>query len=385
MCLIVQNNVKLTEMKKSVLFLMTSFEGGGTEKVLLTMLQNFDYVKYDVTLSIISNIGRYLHELPPQVHQVPIYSSPHTFLSRLGFVLYSRFHSKIIERISTRRAIKDHYDVIVSFCEGRALKFHGYILDKADKNISWVHCDLFNMHYTLGPVLYENDEQKIYEAMDEVIFVSNGARQQFGQLGYKIKHASVIYNPLDTLFIQSYKISHKQSGDYFLVVLCGRLVKAKAYDRMIRVASSLIKEGFKIKVNIIGEGEERNNLSSLISDLDLSEYVSLLGFMNLPFSEMAKADLFVSSSIYEGFGMNLCEALCLGLPIVATRCSGTAEILGENEEFGLIAENNEKSLYECISRILKDKELQLAYRKKSECAILRFDIKKTMKDVYSIL
>lgn len=191
--------------KKKILFIMTSLGGGGAEKVLLTMLKNFDYTQFDVSLCVISNTGAYLNEVPSQVHLVPIYQSPNSLLARIGFNLYSKLRCTWVERFSARRSIKEHYDTIISFCEGRSVKFHGYLMDRAKRNISWVHCDLFTMHYTVGPVLSAKDEKRLYEAMDEVVFVSKESREQFKKLGYALKKSSVVYNPIDREYIQSFQ------------------------------------------------------------------------------------------------------------------------------------------------------------------------------------
>ena len=284
-------------MKKKVLFVMSSLSGGGAEKVLITMLKNFDYDCFDVDLALTSNTGIYLNDVPKQVHILPIYSRPGTLLERVGFLLYAKFRISCVERWAARRAVKEHYDTIVSFMQGRALKFHTFILDRANKNISWVHCDLYSRRVSVGPVLSEQDEKKGYEAMDEVVFVSNEAQKQFGKLGYKIKKGTVIYNPIPVAEIQKYlgKSSAMKADDSPIkIVLCGSLSPVKAFDRMVRIASRLRDEGIGFVVNLIGEGPECHSLENLIAAANLNGIVNLLGFMRPPYAEMAKGDIFVS-------------------------------------------------------------------------------------------
>jgi len=79
---------------------------------------------------------------------------------------------------------------------------------------------------------------------------------------------------------------------------------------------------------ILGEGEERPALESLVRELGIEEDVSLPGFVENPFKYMKRAAVFVLSSRWEGFGNVLVEAMALGTPVVSTNCpSGPAEIL----------------------------------------------------------
>lgn len=184
---------------------MTSLGGGGAEKVLMTILKNFDYQKYDVTLCLISRSGIYLNELPEALKTIYVYLNPMSFIARLGFVFYSKLNCSLIEKLTTRFKIKGKFDTIVSFCEGRSLKFHGYLCYKSQRNLTWVHCDLYNHHHTIGPVLSQKDEKRLYEIMDEVVFVSKEAETNFMKLDYKLKKSCVIHNPIDYESIIKYR------------------------------------------------------------------------------------------------------------------------------------------------------------------------------------
>lgn len=373
--------------KRKILFIMSSLGGGGAEKVLVTMLKNFDYERFDVDLALTSNTGIYLNEVPSQVRIIPIFSHPGTLLERLGFFLYAKFRISCVEKWAARRAVKEHYDTIVSFMQGRALKFHHYILDRANKNISWVHADLYTSRATIGPVLSEADERKGYETMDEVVFVSNEAQKQFGKLGYKIKKSTVIYNPIPVVEIQKYvgnSLASKIDDSPIQIVLCGSLSPVKAFDRMVRVASRLRDEGLVFVVNIIGEGPERHSLENLIAAADLNGIINLLGFMRPPYAEMAKGDIFVSCSLTEAYPLNVCEALCLRLPIVATECAGNSEILGYGK-YGNLVSQNEDELYFAIREMVKNKDLRDEYAEKARQGAAQLDMENVMLQIYSVL
>ena len=144
-------------------------------------------------------------------------------------------------------------------------------------------------------------------------------------------------------------------------------------------------DGYDFEVHFIGEGEDRPRLESLILELGLSDRVSLLGFQNPPYPEMAKADLFVSTSLSEGYPLNICEALCLGLPIVATRCAGIEEILGKDGRAGMIAEQSEESIFSCICRMMQDDDLRKMYAENALKRAGDLQPEGIMQEIYDVL
>ena len=372
-------------MKKRIQFIITSLAGGGAEKVLMTMLHNFDYEKFDVTLCVVSKHGVYVNELPDSLKTIFVYENPTSVVARLGFVLYSKLGISFLERFCMRRKINEKYDTIISFCEGRSLKFHGYEMDKAKRNITWVHCNLFAMHYTIGPVLSAKDEKRLYETMDKVVFVSNDSRREFMKLGYQIKKSSVVYNPIEIDNIQKCIKERTDTQHTIKIILCGRLSKEKAFERIIRVSYMLNKAGYDFVVEILGEGSERKMLECMIAQYSLESKVILRGFVKPPYPIMAEADIFVSTSTAEGYPVNICEAMSLGLPVVATRCSGNSEIVGEDANFGLLTDQDEESIYAGIVKMIESPELR---EKCSRNALERsksFAVNEVMKSVYSVL
>ena len=100
---------------------------------------------------------------------------------------------------------------------------------------------------------------------------------------------------------------------------------------------------------------------------------------------MKKADLFVCSSIAEGFSTVVSEAIILDIPIVTTNCSGMKEMLGDNNEYGIVTENNEEALYNGIKKILDDKELYNQYKEKVKLRKSMFDLKNIINEIEKLL
>ncbi|NER82856.1 MAG: glycosyltransferase family 4 protein, partial [Leptolyngbya sp. SIO1D8] len=121
-----------------------------------------------------------------------------------------------------------------------------------------------------------------------------------------------------------------------LLVACGRLHPQKGYPYLLE-AIAKVKQQLPIQLWILGEGSLRSTLERQIETLGLTDTVRLLGFQANPYQYMAAADVFVLSSLYEGFGNVIVEAMACGVPVVATDCPhGPAEIL-EHGKSGLLA------------------------------------------------
>jgi glycosyltransferase involved in cell wall biosynthesis len=120
------------------------------------------------------------------------------------------------------------------------------------------------------------------------------------------------------------------------IAAVGRLVPQKGFDILLHAVKQLHLKGHCSRLVILGEGPERARLTSLIAKLSLQEFVEMPGFVANPYAVMRLADVFVLSSRYEGLPLTLLEARALGMPIVATDCiAGPREIL-ENGRYGTL-------------------------------------------------
>ena len=100
---------------------------------------------------------------------------------------------------------------------------------------------------------------------------------------------------------------------------------------------------------------------------------------------MKKCDLYICSSRREGFSTAVTEALVVGIPVVSTECSGAKELLGDNNEFGIVVENSTRGIYEGMKKMLTDSQTLQHYK---EQAIIRgesFSKERTVKSVEDML
>ena len=310
-----------------------------------------------------------------------------SFREKLNYNLLSQFGIELGYRLSIKSKRFKKYDTIISFLEGDSLKYHSYIINKADKHISWVHTDLFNNHYTVGCSFTKAQEKYAYGKMDKIIFVSNDAKNQFEKLyPDNIVKKEVIFNPIEKEVIAKYRKEYKKysSNRCFNIVSVGRLASQKAFDRLVRLAKRLKDEYYNFHINIIGEGDLRGELENLIIENYVEDKVKLVGFINNPYEIMSNADLFISSSLAEGFSLVVAEAFCLGLPIVSTKTTGPIELI-DNDKYGLLTDHDDESMYLAVKKMIDDDSLREHYHKKSLERSEIFNVEDVVNKIYTIL
>lgn len=142
-----------------------------------------------------------------------------------------------------------------------------------------------------------------------------------------------------------------------VVLGVGRFAAQKDFPTLIR-AFARVRSAFNARLVILGEGPERENMETLVRELGISEHVSMPGFVENPYAWMRRADVFVLSSAWEGFGNVVAEALGLGTPVVTTDCaSGPSEILGHGRYGRIAPVGDYDALAEATIRTLREGRL----------------------------
>ncbi len=133
-----------------------------------------------------------------------------------------------------------------------------------------------------------------------------------------------------------------------VLVGAGRLGLTKDYETTIR-ALARVREQLPARLVILGEGPDLARLRALAAELGLADAVAFPGFLANPHAILARADCFVHSARWEGFGNVLVEALAAGTPVVATLCpGGPREILREGEYGRLVPVRDPAAMAEAI-------------------------------------
>jgi glycosyltransferase involved in cell wall biosynthesis len=160
------------------------------------------------------------------------------------------------------------------------------------------------------------------------------------------------------------------------VVGVGRLHRQKGFDVLLRAHARALTLGAPQHVLVLlGDGPQRVELQLLAKDLGIIASVHFAGFVHNPHAVVARSELFVLSSRWEGFGLVLAEALSLGVPVIATRCVAGPEELLEDGRFGrLVPVEDVEALATAITEHLRDPvPLRASATTAADVAVERFD------------
>lgn len=375
---------------KEILFIMPALPGGGAEKVLVDILKNMDQNKYRLTLLLEYRDGVYTSSLPKGVEVIYLYRKSNIWLERfhrgLGLIkCYHWFHSLFYRLAFLAKLSGRRFDTIVSFMEGEAVRIHSYLAHKADRNVSWIHIDFKKKHWSLDFFRNKDHELRCYSKMDEAVFVSDDARRSFLDI-YDLdpQKCSVLYNLIDKKEILKLADSCAVEKNKFTICMVGRLNQQKRYDRALEAMRLLKNEGYDAELWILGVGELESELKEKSRVLDIYEMCEFKGFVRPAYPYMKAADVFLNTSEAEGYPLVLCEALCLGLPVVATDITGAHEIL-DDSKYGLLVKEGVNDIYFGLKKMIDDAELRSAYAQKSVQRSEMFSVEEVLKEIDAVL
>ena len=201
----------------------------------------------------------------------------------------------------------------------------------------------------------------IYKYADNIVAISSGTADDVARVT-KIPRERIRVFYLPVLTDRFFKLKSKKIGNQSLlaqdvpnILSVGRLTSAKDFTTLIRAFSIVVKD-IPSRMIILGEGEMRPELESLISNLGLKDDILLPGFVDNCYPYMVECDLFVVSSVTEGLSTVLIEAMACGASLISTDCkSGPREILEDGLWGRLVPVSNYKELAEAIKNVLINK------------------------------
>lgn len=224
--------------------------------------------------------------------------------------------------------------------------------------------------------------------MDAFVGVSQIVCNSFKKYTGISHNVHLIHNTNDVEEIQrkaSALSPYKKHAAALEIITVGHLESVKGNERLVRVATQLKADGFAFCITILGEGSQRRQLEAYIEEHALQDCVKMPGFVDNPYPYVKNADLYVCPSWSEGFSTAVSEAVILGIPVISTRVSGAEEILGANNEYGLVCDNSEEGIYDAMKTMLENANLRKHYAKKAKERAHFFEPARTVGAVEHLL
>ncbi len=328
-----------------IAFVLNNLSGGGAERVAVNVANTLASMGHDVTLILNFKRGPYLADVTPEVKILELGQRMLRALPKLIMTLRrARFEAvlTVLDQPSIACLLVKPFigptKVIVVECNNPLASDAG-VTSHVWKAIRALRA-------------------KLYPKADHIIAKSEGIRSalvsNFNCTGAKI---TAIANPLDLTRVERMKTEPAdlvlpETDKRPLLIAVGRLSFQKDFGTLID-AVALLQKRRSVRLVILGEGDLRQELEAKIAQLDLTDSVSLPGFVSNPYALIAQSDAFVLSSRWEGWPNALVEALACGAQVVSTDCeSGPREILVDGQFGALVPIGDSPAMADALEKAL---------------------------------
>ena len=367
---------------KKVLFLIHDLDVGGAEKVLVNLVNHMDRERFDVT--VVSLFGGGVNEqfLLPHIHYRSVWNRA---------VRGNSHYMKILTPEQLHRiCVKEKYDVEIAYLEGPSSRIISGCPYRDTRLFSWIHVEQHTRKKAARSYRSYRELLKCYSRFDGIACVSRTVQEDFLSICPQFSNTRVLYNTIEAGKILKMKDEPVEDAvfreDELKLAAVGKISRTKGFDRLAKIVKRLRDEGIPAHLYALGsDGGEQAAIEQYIQEQHLQEAYTFLGYKINPYQYVSRCDLFVCASWAEGFSTAATEALISGVPVCTVEVSGMKEMLGENNEWGLITRNDDESLFQGIKLLAEDRQLLADYRKKAAERAAVFSTEATVKAVEDLI
>lgn len=333
-----------------VSFFLVSLNGGGAERVMVTLANTMASIGISVDLVVGNADGPYAREISDKVNLINLKKER---LLKCFWPLVKHLKITKPHLLFTTLDYVNIVSIVANFVAGKPAKVMIREASTFSKNIKTAS---FVVRFFLPYLM-----KFLYPFADGIVAVSNGVKEDLVEsLCIPEKKIKVIFNPIDCtelVKLANQKVSHRwltaDERNYPVILAVGRFVPAKDYETLIRAFVLLLKLK-KAKLIILGDGPELSKINDLVKKLGIEDWVDFPGFVANPFPYMYQSDVFVLSSKYEGMPNSLLQATILGCKVVSTNCkSGPSEILANGKYGKLVTVGDVNGMANAIFSMLE--------------------------------
>ena len=347
-------------MKKKILFVIPEYSHGGTNKSLESLLSAIDEKRYEISIfSLYEDGGVFYKNIfnPYIIAKSLLYVLAHdNVITRkvmgVAMKLFKNLSFNWLYRYEANRLQhKYKFDTVIAFQEGSATQFVSLINYPVNR-IAWVHCDYANRFAAIE----KKSELSLYCLYNHIVSVSYSAVHSFNSIYPELKdRTKCIYNLIDRSYIlrqSSQDVNFEKQGNCFNLISVGRFVAVKQFGlipQIVQKLKLLTKKSFCWY--IVGDGNERNMVESVISSMGLDKNIKILGAKDNPYPYFKQSDLYVCTSLSESFSYTIAESKTLHVPVLTNDFPVANEVVSPNE--GWIC--NVKDMAFILKDIIEDK------------------------------
>ncbi len=328
-----------------ITLIISSLNSGGAQRILselANLLVSKGYQLSLVTFASVSSVPFY--PLDPSIHVIQLNQ---TYRQSL---LFMRLKNNVMRIISLRKTIqKLNPDIILSFIDVTNITM---LIASIGLKIPVLVSERTHPGYHKLPMIYQKIRQIFYPKATCVIVQTPSVANYFHDAGFGKLNLKIIPNVIPKPLYTKPAIS--VSAKVRNIVSVGRLCPFKGFDVLIQALSQLLSAHPYLTLTIYGEGYERLNLERLVHSLGLQAKILLPGAVQNIQEALLNADLFIFPSQYEGFPNALCEAMAVGLPVIASACSGNIDIIQDGIDGRLFPVGDVQALTKITLELLGD-------------------------------
>ncbi len=329
----------------NITFVISSLGAGGAENVLSALANYLVHLGHQISIITLASPGtKPFYSLNPSINLIQLDQTDNE--CRVSLLI--RLQNIVKRILSLRKSVKDlKSDLVISFVDIMNI---ATLIATTGLKKPIIISERIDPHFHAIPSFYKWLRLKIYPLCFQLVVQTESAAKYFPE-SYR-KFITIIPNPVSKPELQKDvyvdKITH--------LVTVGRLDSQKDHVTLIKAFSNLTNIYPYLTLTIYGEGKERKNLADLIHSLNLQKKVYLAGTTQSIQETLINSDLFIFPSLYEGFPNALCEAMVVGLPVIASNCSGNVDIISDGINGRLFSAGNDVSLTNTIIDLLNNPE-----------------------------
>ena len=305
-------------MKKNLILFYPSFERGGVEKILENLIKKNN--KFNITLISSKNAKKVIS--PKKINFIEIITK-----IKIPFI-----HVRYISALNAMLTLMEYLND----------KDKSYTIHSMQSNVAAIIACIFRGN----KVIVRNSENPVYSFLysegklfsfislilkyffynfaDGIITNSKGSKKSLESFIFNKKKIVTIYNP----YLDKLNKKNKINKNSKILISIGRLQKQKDHETLIRAFSIIHKKYSDFKLLILGHGKLEIKLKDLAKNLKIYDKIIFKGWVKNTLPYIKRSKIFVLSSVYEGLGNVLIDAINHNIPCVSTNChSGPSEIL----------------------------------------------------------